>query len=62
MKADVACKEILDAANSFLARSTNSQPKTLRRKGGMSEAVCIARRKKLVSNETLIAAGFKPWN
>lgn len=62
-KADIACNEILEVANSFLARSPNQPPnrRLLRRKGGMAEAVCIVRRKKLVSQETLITAGFKPW-
>lgn len=53
-------KEILDAANGYLARQTHS-PKLLNARGGMASAVCIARRKMLVSNETLIAAGFHPW-
>lgn len=55
-----ACQDILDAANGYLDRSVFAAPRTLKRKGGMAEAVCIARRKVLVSNETLITAGFKP--
>jgi hypothetical protein len=57
---DGACQDILDAANAYLARETLAIPRVLRRRGGLHEAVCIARRKMLVSNETLITAGFKP--
>jgi hypothetical protein len=56
VKVDRARQDILDAANNYLAGRPNTWRLLGRRH--IQDAVCIVRRKLLLSDETLHAAGF----
>jgi hypothetical protein len=55
MRGNAARRMIVDAANNYLARSQSFRQLAMRH---VQEAVCICRRRLLVSDETLRAAGY----